>query len=226
VTDERYDIVSDHCEFKQMAIGELIQNVIAAPAAALFALAPTVLLMAPAQAGPLPGATSGSRPINPTSTSAALDQLAVQTTPDLPSLGSPDRFLPDLKPVIRLVIKLADRRVYVYQNDQVKTSFPIAIGRSGWETPTGSYQVLQMLRNPSWQNPFTGEVIPAGSDNPLGTRWIGFWTDGNNFIGFHGTPNEETVGTPASHGCIRMYDRDVQKLFEMVGVGTKVSVVP
>lgn len=206
-----------------MAIGELMQNVLSAPVAALFALATPFLLLAPAKASPMiPGAASGS----PTSASMSLEQLAVTTTPDLPSLGTPERFLPNLKPIIRLVIKLSDRRVYVYQNDKVQTSFPIAVGRAGWETPTGSYQVLQMIRNPSWQNPFTGEVIPPGTENPLGTRWIGFWTDGSNFIGFHGTPNEETVGTPASHGCIRMYDRDVQKLFEMVGVGTKVSVVP
>ena len=205
-----------------MAIGELMQNVLSAPVAALFALATPLLLLTPAKANPLiPGAASSS----PTSITS-LEQLAVRTIPDLPNLGTPDRFLPNLKPIIRLEIKLSDRRVYVYQNDKVKTSFPIAVGRAGWETPTGSYEVMQMIRNPSWQNPFTGEVIPPGSDNPLGTRWIAFWTDGSNFIGFHGTPNEESVGTPASHGCIRMYDRDVQKLFEMVGVGTKVSVVP
>ena len=83
-----------------------------------------------------------------------------------------------------------------------------------------------MLRNPAWQHPFTGEVMPPGADNPLGSRWIGFWTDGTNFIGFHGTPNVESVGTPASHGCIRMYDQDVVKLFERVKIGTPVQVVP
>ncbi|WP_225913827.1 L,D-transpeptidase [Leptolyngbya ohadii] len=155
-----------------------------------------------------------------------IERLAILTTPELPALGSFDRFLPQPQPITRLVIRLGARRVYVYENDRVKTSFPVAVGRRGWETPTGSYRVLQMIQDPAWQNPFTGEVIPPGQDNPLGTRWIGFWTDGSNFIGFHGTPNEETVGTPASHGCIRMFDRDVQKLFEMVAIGTPVSVVP
>lgn len=127
---------------------------------------------------------------------------------------------------IHLVIKLSDRRVYVYQHDQLKTSYPIAIGRAGWETPTGTHKVIQKIPNPSWRHPFTGEIIPPGPKNPLGERWIGFWTDGTNYIGFHGTPNEETVGQAASHGCVRMLNQDVLALFEKVGIGTTVVVEP
>lgn len=154
-------------------------------------------------------------------------QLEQIPTPPLPPLGNADAYLPKPDPLAftRLQIRLSERRVYVYQRDQVQTSFPVAIGRAGWETPVGSYRVLQKIKDPAWEHPFTGEVVPPGADNPLGTRWIGFWTDGKNFIGFHGTPNEESVGTPASHGCIRMYDRDVTKLFEMVRLGTPVEVV-
>jgi lipoprotein-anchoring transpeptidase ErfK/SrfK len=125
-----------------------------------------------------------------------------------------------------LVISLGDRRVYVYDQDQVKTSFPVAIGRGGWETPTGEFQVMQMIRDPRWEHPFTGVIVPAGGTNPLGSRWIGFWSDGTNTIGFHGTPNESSVGQAVSHGCVRMYNRDVQTLFEMVAVGTPVTVRP
>ena len=127
---------------------------------------------------------------------------------------------------IHLVIKLSDRRVYVYQDDQLKTSYPIAIGREGWETPKGTHKVIQKIPNPSWKHPFTGEIIPPGPENPLGERWIGFWTDGTNYIGFHGTPNEETVGQAASHGCVRMLNQDVLALFEKVGIGTTVVVEP
>ncbi len=127
---------------------------------------------------------------------------------------------------IHLVIKLNDRRVYVYQDDKLKTSYPIAIGREGWETPTGTHKVIQKIPNPSWKHPFTGEIIPPGPENPLGERWIGFWTDGTNYIGFHGTPNEETVGQAASHGCVRMLNQDVLALFEKVGIGTTVVVEP
>ena len=127
---------------------------------------------------------------------------------------------------IYLVIRLSDRRVYVYQDDQLKTSYPIAIGREGWETPTGTHKVIQKIPNPSWKHPFTGEIIPPGPENPLGKRWIGFWTDGTNYIGFHGTPKEETVGQAASHGCVRMLNQDVLALFEKVGIGTIVVVEP
>ncbi|MDY7005701.1 MAG: L,D-transpeptidase [Cyanobacteriota bacterium] len=127
---------------------------------------------------------------------------------------------------IYLVIKLSDRRVYIYEDEQLKTSYPIAIGREGWETPAGKYKVMQKIPNPSWKHPFTGEIIPPGPENPLGERWIGFWTDGTNYIGFHGTPNEETVGQAVSHGCVRMLNQDVLALFEKVAIGTTVIVEP
>jgi L,D-transpeptidase ErfK/SrfK len=159
---------------------------------------------------------------------AANHLVSPSATPTLPGLGQAEKFLPaqDAYAPLRLVLKLSERRVYIYEKEQIKTSFPVAIGRSGWETPTGKYTVIQMQHNPVWQHPFTGELVPPGSDNPLGARWIGFWTDGTNYIGFHGTPNEETVGQPASHGCVRMYNRDVIQLFEMVRIGTTVEVVP
>ncbi|MGK7902986.1 MAG: L,D-transpeptidase [Hormoscilla sp.] len=145
--------------------------------------------------------------------------------PSLPPLGGPGRFLPQTAQ-IRLMIKLADRRVYVYRGQELKTSYPIAIGRAGWETPTGEFAVRQMLKNPTWEHPLTGEIVPPGPDNPLGNRWIGFWTDGTNAIGFHGTPKEETVGRAASHGCIRMFNEDILALFSLVKVGTPVIVQP
>ncbi|WP_448572469.1 L,D-transpeptidase, partial [Trichothermofontia sp.] len=67
-------------------------------------------------------------------------------------------------------------------------------------------------------------VIPPGPDNPLGPRWIGFWTDGKNFIGFHGTPNESLIGQAVSHGCVRMRNQDIQALYAQVEMGTPVVV--
>ncbi len=126
----------------------------------------------------------------------------------------------------RLVIRLSERRVYVYRGDTVETSFPVAIGREGWNTPTGEFRVFSMLENPGWTNPFTNEVLPPGPENPLGERWIAFWTDGTNQIGFHGTPNRDSVGQAASHGCIRLYNEDVRVLYELVSIGTLVTVEP
>lgn len=142
------------------------------------------------------------------------------------ALPFPDPVFPEVVPDLHLVIRLGERRVYVYRGDDVERTYPIAVGRVGWETPTGEYEVMTMIDNPSWRNPFTGDVIGPGPSNPLGERWIGFWTDGENHIGFHGTPNEGSVGRAASHGCIRMYNRDVKELFEIVALGTPVIVQP
>lgn len=161
-----------------------------------------------------------------TSSQPLMARSPASLAPSLPPLGDADLFLPAPEKTIRLVIRLSERRVYVYDQDQVINSYPIAIGRTGWDTPTGKFKVIQMLREPVWEHPFTGELVPPGPDNPLGSRWIGFWTDGTNYIGFHGTPNTETVGQAASHGCIRMYDQDVTALFEIVQMGTPVEVVP
>ncbi len=128
--------------------------------------------------------------------------------------------------VINLVIKLSDRRVYLYRGNELKTSYPIAIGKAGWETPVGSYKVMEMQRDPVWEHPWTGQLVPPGAKNPLGARWIGFWTDGKNFIGFHGTPQEKLVGQAVSHGCVRMRNQDILALYAQVDIGTQVTVQP
>jgi lipoprotein-anchoring transpeptidase ErfK/SrfK len=127
---------------------------------------------------------------------------------------------------VKLIVDLSDRQVYVYREQQLVTSYPIAIGQAGWETPSGSFQVLEMQRNPKWQHPITGEVVPAGADNPLGQRWIGFLYAGRTHIGFHGTNQEDLIGQAVSHGCIRMRNQDVMALYEQVAPGTTVNVRP
>ncbi|NES84709.1 MAG: L,D-transpeptidase [Moorea sp. SIO2B7] len=151
-------------------------------------------------------------------------RLPQSNIPESTSFGEANQDLREVE--LRLVIKLSERRVYLYQGEQEINSYPVAIGKAGWETPTGNFQVIQMLRDPAWEHPWTGKIVPPGPDNPLGDRWIGFWTDGKNFIGFHGTPAEELVGQAVSHGCIRMKNNDVRALFEQVAVGTTVTVEP
>ncbi|MGD1805128.1 L,D-transpeptidase [Dapis sp. BLCC M126] len=128
--------------------------------------------------------------------------------------------------LVRIVLRLGERRVYVYEGEEEVASYPVAVGKPGWETPTGNFKVIQLVENPQWQNPWTGKVMPAGPDTALGLRWIGFWTDGKDTIGFHGTPTVESIGSAASHGCVRMYNEDVVTLFEKVKVGTEVVVEP
>lgn len=126
----------------------------------------------------------------------------------------------------RLVVKLGQRRVEVYQDDQMQISYPIAVGQAGWETPTGTFRVFEMLQNPAWTHPLTRERVEPGADNPLGSRWIAFWADEANKIGFHGTPDRASVGQPVSHGCLRMYEEDVRALYDYIQLGTVVTVEP
>ncbi|MEY3328215.1 MAG: hypothetical protein RLZZ115_1096 [Cyanobacteriota bacterium] len=135
-------------------------------------------------------------------------------------------FLPSLEQPKRVILRLGQRRVYLYQGEQVIASYPVAVGKAGWETPTGSFKVMQKIENPVWQDPWTGEVRSPGPNTALGLRWIGFWTDGKDAIGFHGTPTVNSIGQAASHGCVRMRNEDVVALFEQVDVGTPVIVEP
>ncbi|MEH2454851.1 L,D-transpeptidase [Nostoc sp.] len=128
---------------------------------------------------------------------------------------------------IHLLLKLNERKLYVYRGDSLQASYPVAIGKPGWETPTGKFRIIHMVQNPAWKNPWfpNRTIIPPRSlDNPLGERWIGFWTDGKDEIGFHGTPSVKSVGQAVSHGCVRMYNKDVRKLYEFVKLGTPVLV--
>lgn len=126
---------------------------------------------------------------------------------------------------INLVLKLKERRVYVYHGQTVLTSYPVGVGRKGRETPTGEWQVMETIVNPGWTDFNTGRVIPPGKNNPMGSRWIGFWTDGQDMIGFHGTNKVASIGKAVSSGCVRMIDRDVQEMYKYIKVGTIVRVV-
>lgn len=133
---------------------------------------------------------------------------------------------PAVEKPLRLEISRSQRRVTLYRGTNVIKSYPVAVGKPGWETPLGSYRVAQMVKDPIWVHPFTGEKVPgADPENPLGRHWIGFWTNGRNWIGFHGTPNPSSVGRAASHGCVRMYNKDVEELFKQVVLGTEVRVI-
>ncbi|MBF2064685.1 MAG: L,D-transpeptidase [Calothrix sp. C42_A2020_038] len=125
---------------------------------------------------------------------------------------------------VRLVVDLSDRRVYVYQKGEVIASYPTGIGKKGWETPTGTFQVIHKQHDPIWRHPITGKVFSAGADSPLGDRWIGFLSGKEGEIGFHGTPDETLVGNPVSHGCLRMRNSDVRMLYDQVKIGTIVDV--
>jgi lipoprotein-anchoring transpeptidase ErfK/SrfK len=134
-----------------------------------------------------------------------------------------------------LVLRLGERRLYLIDGDPGTPvgSFPIAIGREGWETPTGRFQIEEMVENPDFLKVDDTVVplrvikrIPPGPTNPLGQRWIGFAHGEGWTIGIHGTPNPELLGRAVSHGCIRMRNADVIWVYDRVHLGTPVIVEP
>ena len=145
------------------------------------------------------------------------------TAPAKPGVAATSK--PPTAELVTLTLKLKEKKVYVYKDGKVVANYPVAIGKKGWETPTGEWYVMEKITNPGWTSFKNGSVISPGKKNPLGERWIGFWTDGKDVIGFHGTPDVKSVGKAVSHGCVRMFDKDVKALFPMVKVGTTVKVV-
>jgi lipoprotein-anchoring transpeptidase ErfK/SrfK len=127
-----------------------------------------------------------------------------------------------------IVIDLSQLRLYFYKGTKLVATYPIAAGQPAYPTPTGHFSVVEMVKNPTWTPPDSpwakGAVpIPPGETNPLGPRWIGTSAPG---IGIHGTNDPSSIGNHVSHGCIRMYVPDVEKLFEMVTVGMPVIIRP
>jgi lipoprotein-anchoring transpeptidase ErfK/SrfK len=128
----------------------------------------------------------------------------------------------------RLLVHLNQFRVFVIKEGKVVFSAPIAIGQPSYPTPTGRYAITSMIKNPTWVPPNSPwaaglEPIPPGASNPLGSRWIG--TSAPN-IGFHATNAPSSVGHAASHGCMRMYQADVERMYELVKVGMPVDIRP
>jgi hypothetical protein len=112
---------------------------------------------------------------------------------------------------------------------RVLRSYRVAVGQGGYPTPTGFFRVQSKAVNPTWSVPnegwaggLAGSTVSGGSgSNPLKARWIGF----AGGVGFHGTADTGSIGTWASHGCVRMYVSDVKHLYRHVRIGTPVLVV-
>jgi lipoprotein-anchoring transpeptidase ErfK/SrfK len=106
-------------------------------------------------------------------------------------------------------------------------SYPIAVGMAGLETPAGIYHVQEREVNPSWHVPnspwagaLAGQTIPPGPNDPIVARWLGL----GGGVGIHGTNEPFSIGSRASHGCIRMLVPDVIKLYPRVPLGTTVYI--
>ena len=121
---------------------------------------------------------------------------------------------------LKVHINLAARSLALYKGAEKIRLYPIAPGTASSPTPVGYYKILEKDVNPTWTDPDSGISIPSGPDCPLGYRWM---TLKGNY-GIHGTNNPASVGSYASHGCVRMYEKDVEALFDLVEVGTPVEI--
>jgi lipoprotein-anchoring transpeptidase ErfK/SrfK len=127
-----------------------------------------------------------------------------------------------------IIVNRGAFRLTLFKDLKPKRTYPIAVGQIGLETPAGLYHVQNKAVNPAWNVPnaawagsLAGQVIPGGaSNNPLKARWLGIF-DG---AGIHGTDAIGSIGTAASHGCIRMRIPDVIELYDQVPVGAPVYI--
>jgi lipoprotein-anchoring transpeptidase ErfK/SrfK len=128
-----------------------------------------------------------------------------------------------------IVIHRGSNRLALFNGEKPWRSFRVATGQAQYPTPTGSFSIVVMQKNPWWRPPPDSdwaqglEPIPPGPGNPLGTRWMGLSAP---LVGIHGTPDAASIGYSASHGCIRMLIPDATWLFDRVRIGTPVLIVP
>jgi lipoprotein-anchoring transpeptidase ErfK/SrfK len=120
-------------------------------------------------------------------------------------------------------------KLTLYKNLKPAKTYGIAVGQVGLETPAGLYHVQNKAINPAWTMPDSdwvapkdrGKIIPGGTpENPLKARWLGIYAG----AGIHGTDAEHSIGTAASHGCIRMRIPDVVELYDQVPVNAPVYI--
>jgi lipoprotein-anchoring transpeptidase ErfK/SrfK len=127
-----------------------------------------------------------------------------------------------------IIINRGAFQLSFYKNLKLVKTYGIAVGQVGLETPAGLYNVQNKAVNPAWHVPnsdwagsLAGQVIPGGTaQNPLKARWMGIY----NGAGIHGTDATGSIGTAASHGCIRMLIPDVVELYDQVPVGAPVYI--
>jgi lipoprotein-anchoring transpeptidase ErfK/SrfK len=127
-----------------------------------------------------------------------------------------------------IVIDRANFQLSYYQDLKLFKTYTIAVGQVGYDTPSGTYSIANKAVNPAWNVPnsawagdLAGTVVPGGApNNPLVARWMGI-IDG---AGIHGTNDTGSLGSAASHGCIRMSVPEVIELYDMVPVGTPVYI--
>jgi len=115
----------------------------------------------------------------------------------------------------------------LWKNLKLAKTYTVAVGMEGLETPEGLYEIQEKEENPVWNVPesdwagsLAGQTIPPGPSNPIKARWMGIYEG----AGIHGTEETYSLGSAASHGCVRMAIPDVEELYDEVEVGTPIFI--
>jgi lipoprotein-anchoring transpeptidase ErfK/SrfK len=115
----------------------------------------------------------------------------------------------------------------LWKNLKLAKTYTVAVGMEGLETPEGLYAIQEKEENPVWNVPLSdwagdlaGQTIPPGPSNPIKARWMGIYEG----AGIHGTEETYSLGSAASHGCVRMAIPDVEELYDEVEVGTPIFI--
>jgi lipoprotein-anchoring transpeptidase ErfK/SrfK len=127
-----------------------------------------------------------------------------------------------------IIVNRGAFRLSFYKDLKLQKTYGIAVGQVGLETPAGLYHIQNKAIDPAWHVPnsdwagdLAGTVVPGGTpENPLKARWMGIY----NGAGIHGTDATGSIGSAASHGCIRMLIPDVVELYDQVPVGAPVYI--
>jgi len=127
-----------------------------------------------------------------------------------------------------ILVHTGENKLYLYKNGQLARTYDVATGQAAFPTPLGTFSVVNKETNPTWHNPHDSwsasmpETIGPGPTDPLGSHALALSAPG---ILIHETPDVGSIGTSASHGCIRMRGGDELDLFNQVPVGTTVVIV-
>ncbi len=121
--------------------------------------------------------------------------------------------------VRRVVVSIPERKLALVADGRVVKVYRVAVGARVSPSPRGEFRIAVRIPEATYYH--DGLVIPSGEQSPIGTRWIGLNQAG---FGIHGTNAPGSIGRAASHGCIRMRNRDAEELFEMVRVGDVVEI--
>jgi lipoprotein-anchoring transpeptidase ErfK/SrfK len=145
--------------------------------------------------------------------------MAVGTLTSVPATAADAPAPTTISAPRRIIVSIADRRLVVVENDEILAAFTVAVGAPTSPSPVGTFTVINRVANPTYYRP--GTVIAPGPRNPIGTRWIGLSRKG---YGIHGTDVPSSIGYAQSHGCIRLRNADVERLFEQVRAGDVVEL--